>query len=97
VTEMGSNPPGVWIGDTNIDPSPPPVILASYQIMATSGPDGVAYVQPPSSSISNVVVSGVATAGPASVPFTLQVLPPPAASAPIASSTSGLRTEEGAH
>ena len=76
VTENGSGSPGVWIGDTNIDPGQPPVVLASYAIATQSGPDGIAVVQPPTSEIANVVISGTATTGVASSTFLLRVLPP---------------------
>jgi len=96
VTPAENDPPSVWIGDTNINPDPPPVVLASYQITAESDSNGLAMVQPPSSSVANVVVSGTAATGVARQPFSLQAVPP-LSTPPVSSSVpSKIKVEEGA-
>ena len=95
VTEPSGDPGGIWIGDTSINPKPQPVILASYQIVAQSDISGMAAIQPPSFEISGAVVSGIATAGVASTPFNLQVVPPLNMAASAGGASSKLRVGEG--
>ena len=77
VVRAPQNLPIVWIGDTGIATNPMPVILASLQTTAQSGPDGSATVLPSTGGIPGaVVILGSVTAGSAALQFELQSLPP---------------------
>lgn len=76
ITRASNSGPVVSIGDTTISHNPVPVLLGSWKLSATSDTNGLASIQPPTLNLVDIVVTGSASCGSATLPFTLQLLPP---------------------
>ncbi len=76
ITRASSPGPVASIGDTNVSHNPVPVVLGSWKLNAISDSNGLASIQPPALNLLDIVVTGSAACGSATLPFTLQLLPP---------------------
>ena len=77
VERAGNGSTGITGGDTTITASPTPVVLASSQTSAVSEANGLASFQPSNAGFEGPLqIVGAATAGPAQVSFSVELLLP---------------------